>query len=422
MPVTGARDAPLVPVELADVMRPLLAELTTQIAGEISRQIAEYAREPDESYLETTRSGVWQAITYFVDRIADPAVSREEVDECFRRIGRGEAFAGRSLDALRSAYQIGARIAWKSLHALALDQGLPLSTLGELGDGLFDFMNELTEQSVVGFQEAQNQLSDAAYQWRERLLELILNAATSTPREINQLAATGNWTVPRELVMIVVERSVELALPPPRRLHPRTLANLRGPVPMVLHPVPCDAEARAELATIFAGHSISIGCPVPLADAVASLRWARRGMELMHNGVLPRQPMLDCSEHIATLWLHSEPLLRQRLSQSALAPLFRQAPNSRRIIAETMLAWLETRGSAPALAAHLGKHAQTIRYRLKRMHEIFGDDLDDDQRCFEMYLALRASMPLWKSGYFTDDLDEFGGRGRRVRPPRRLDS
>jgi hypothetical protein len=417
VPGLDAADAAPVPEELADVMRPLLDQLTSQIAGEIGDQISEYGREPDEMFAEITRSGVSQAITYFVDHIADPRVSREEVDEYFRRIGRGEAFAGRSLDALRSAYQIAARIAWKSLHALALEHGLPSSILGELGDAMFDLMNQLSEQSVIGFQEAQTQLSDAAYQWRERLLELILNSAISTPRDIAQLASTGNWAVPREVVMIAIERAPEAPMPPPRRLHPRTLAHLRGTVPMVLHPVPCDAEARAELSGLFAGHVISIGCPVPLADAASSLRWARRGLELLSTGVIERQPMIDCSEHIATLWLHSEPLLRQRLTRSVLAPLFRQAPNSRRIIAETMLAWLETRGSAPALAAHLGKHAQTIRYRLKRMHEIFGADLDDDQRCFEMYLALRASMPLWQSGYFTDDLNE--NTQRRSRNPAR---
>ncbi|MEO9237968.1 MAG: helix-turn-helix domain-containing protein [Jatrophihabitantaceae bacterium] len=77
-----------------------------------------------------------------------------------------------------------------------------------------------------------------------------------------------------------------------------------------------------------------------------------------------------------------------------------------------MLAWLETRGSAPALAAYLGKHAQTIRYRLKRMHEIFGESLDDDQKCFEMYLALRASMPLWKAGQAFETPDERGNGHR----------
>lgn len=419
----GSTTAPLLPAQLAEVIRPLLAELAAAPAGEFGEPPADRAGEVGDSCLATVRTGVWQAIGYLIERLADPAICQEEVEECFRRIGRGEAFAGGSLDALRSAYQTAVRLAWQSLHGLALARGLSASSLGELGGELFDLMDELTEQSVLGFQEAQNQLSDAAYQWRERLLDLILNSATSTPREISQLAATGNWAVPSELVMIAVERSAGRQLPAPRLLHPRTLANLRGSVPMVLHPAPCDAEARAELAAIFAGHTISIGCPVPLADAASSLRWARRALELVSTGVLERRPVLDCAEHVATLWLHAEPLLRQRLSRSVLAPLFGQPPNSRRIIAETMLAWLETRGSAPALAAHLGKHAQTIRYRLKRMHEIFGDDLRDDQRCFEMYLALRASMPLWKSGHFFDDLDDPAGlspagRASRLRAAR----
>ena len=118
-------------------------------------------------------------------------------------------------------------------------------------------------------------------------------------------------------------------------------------------------------------------------------------------------PVLDCAEHRALLWLHAEPLLRQQLGHSVLAPLLRQAPHTRRILAETMLAWLETRGSAPALAARLGKHAQTVRYRLRRLHEIFGADLEDAERCFEIYLVLRASMPLW-SGETGDDLVRGG--------------
>lgn len=397
--------------DLATRMRDKLAELTERIAVDIGRHITEYAAEPHESYLEIAETGVSQAIGYFIDRISDPTASRQHVDETFQRIGRGEAFAGRSLESLRSAYQLASGIAWKSLHELALELQLPSSTLGDLGDALFEFMNSLAEQSVLGFQEAQTQLSDAAYQWRERLLELILSP-TGSAREINQLAATGNWSVPTQVVMIAITRSSDI-LPPPRRLHPRALANLRGVVPMVLVPAPLEPEARADLATIFAGHTLSIGCPVELADAASSLRWARRGLELIESGVLEPTPILDCAEHMATLWLHAEPLLRQRLSRQVLAPLFTQPPHSRRILAETMLAWLETRGSAPALAAHLGKHAQTVRYRLKRMQELFGDQLSDNDRCFEMYLALRASMPLWRAGELTDDL--------RPRPARRTD-
>jgi DNA-binding PucR family transcriptional regulator len=97
-----------------------------------------------------------------------------------------------------------------------------------------------------------------------------------------------------------------------------------------------------------------------------------------------------------------------------LAPLLREAPHSRRILAETMLAWLETRGSAPTLAARLGKHAQTVRYRLRRLHEIFGPVLEDPERCFEIYLVLRASMPLWQAGEFAEELQPAGRRPGRM--------
>uniref|UniRef100_UPI00373FE05C helix-turn-helix domain-containing protein n=1 Tax=Streptomyces rimosus TaxID=1927 RepID=UPI00373FE05C len=40
-------------------------------------------------------------------------------------------------------------------------------------------------------------------------------------------------------------------------------------------------------------------------------------------------------------------------------------PTHGRRLAETLLAWLETRGSAPEVAARLGVHLQTVRYRLR---------------------------------------------------------
>ncbi|HTZ44262.1 MAG TPA: helix-turn-helix domain-containing protein [Jatrophihabitans sp.] len=412
MTVVGTARAAVVeaPDELTGAMHARRAELSELIAAEIGRHIDDYADQPDLSYSEVVKSAVSQAVGYFIDSIADPRVSRAAVDEWFQRIGRGEAFAGRSLDSLRSAYQLAAGIAWKSLHALALELRLPSSTLGGLGDALFAFMDSLADQSVIGYQDAQAQLSDAAYQWRERLLEAILEPGRQPGREIGQLAATGNWEVPEQVVLIAVERAGDLELPPPRRLHPRVLANLRGPAPVVLHPAPLPAEARSDLAAAFAGHTLAIGCPMPLADAASSLRWARRCLELAASGVIARQPVLEATDHLALLWLHAEPMLRHRLGAAVLEPLYRQPPHSRRILAETMLAWLETRASAPALAVRLGVHAQTVRYRLKRMHEIFGPDLADGQRCFEIYLVLRASMPLWRAGHEPDGL---AGRQRR---------
>ncbi|HEY8581292.1 MAG TPA: helix-turn-helix domain-containing protein, partial [Capillimicrobium sp.] len=59
-------------------------------------------------------------------------------------------------------------------------------------------------------------------------------------------------------------------------------------------------------------------------------------------------------------------------------------------LAETLRAWLELQGSAPAVAARLHVHPQTVRYRLARLREELGDALDDPAARFELLLALRA--------------------------------
>jgi DNA-binding PucR family transcriptional regulator len=56
----------------------------------------------------------------------------------------------------------------------------------------------------------------------------------------------------------------------------------------------------------------------------------------------------------------------------------------------TLAAWLAEQGRMQAVAERLHVHPQTVRYRLARLRELFGDALDDPQRRFELELALRA--------------------------------
>ena len=44
----------------------------------------------------------------------------------------------------------------------------------------------------------------------------------------------------------------------------------------------------------------------------------------------------------------------------------------------------------PAIARELHVHAQTVRYRLDQLRELFGDDLEDPDARFELSLAVRA--------------------------------
>ena len=90
------------------------------------------------------------------------------------------------------------------------------------------------------------------------------------------------------------------------------------------------------------------------------------------------------------------------MCQDLLRPLLAETPNSREILSQTLLVWLETRDSAPAIAAQLGVHPQTVRYRWKRINELFGDDLHDSEFMVQITMLLKASVPLWQAGDQSD--------------------
>ena len=58
---------------------------------------------------------------------------------------------------------------------------------------------------------------------------------------------------------------------------------------------------------------------------------------------------------------------------------------------ETALAYVRHGGNAVAMAAELHVHPQTARYRIARLRELLGDQLDDPDARFELELALRCA-------------------------------
>ena len=83
--------------------------------------------------------------------------------------------------------------------------------------------------------------------------------------------------------------------------------------------------------------------------------------------------------------------LARELAEAALAPLEGETPASRERLSDTLLAWLRHRGRTELVAEALHVHPQTVRYRLGRLRELYGERLDDPDVRFELELALRSS-------------------------------
>ena len=111
-------------------------------------------------------------------------------------LGRGEARQGRSMDALLSAYRVGARVAWRELSDTAVDRGLPPLTIARFAELVFAFIDELSAASVSGHADELASSDRERRRGLDRLgRQLLAGAPIDTllsSAETVELAATGN--------------------------------------------------------------------------------------------------------------------------------------------------------------------------------------------------------------------------------------
>jgi hypothetical protein len=61
-----------------------------------------------------------------------------------------EARSHRSVDALLSAYRVGARVAWQEQADMAVRHGVPAATVADFAALVFAYIDELSAASVAG--------------------------------------------------------------------------------------------------------------------------------------------------------------------------------------------------------------------------------------------------------------------------------
>ncbi|MEU6675820.1 helix-turn-helix domain-containing protein [Streptomyces sp. NPDC046853] len=388
------------------------------LAQDILREIrAEYPGLPvvlDDSGEPMALIGIRRALEGFVQQIASAEGRPRYPLEVFQEFGRGEGLHGRSLDSLQAIYRLGVRLAWRRLAEIGQQIEIPPPAMYELAESGFEYLDGLVDQSVRGYAEAAARQAGERLRLQRKLMELLLSERRGEPgpgapadsgsrsgsgshsgqrrpgvrSALDERAARVGWQLPERVAVGVLLRPAREAVAP--AVGQGVLLDMETEQPRMVVPDP-EAAGRPELLRrAMAGWSGAIGPPVPLADAAKSLRWAEAAVRLMERGLLPSGEVLHCTEHTEALVLLQPEELIEDLARRCLAPLAHCGPAHGRRLAETLLAWLETRGGAPEVAARLGVHPQTVRYRLRQIRELWGDEVDDPDRRFELELVLRA--------------------------------
>lgn len=368
-------------------MRPELPSLIKEIGVEVTRAYPEYARLLDGPNGQALRVGVEQSLSSFVDLVAEPSTSTSLRDDMCRRFGRFEAYEGRSMEALQGAYRLGARVALRRAKKVGQSYSFSPALMLSFADALFAYVDELESLSREGFLEVQSQSGEQSEATRRRLLHLIL-AGRPVPRTaIAELCEQTGWPLPEQVTLVAARAPAGLDRVDADR---DMLVDLSSPQPHLLIPGPLDEGRRQMLERALIGTRAAIGPTVPTAQASDSIRWARRVLELIDGGIIDDAPLVLCEQHLVTLWLLSDPALLDQLAQRELAPIAGISATRRDRLIETLRIWLDTRGTAAHMGALLDVHPQTVRYRMRNLETIFGEQLIDPESRFSTEAVLRA--------------------------------
>lgn len=393
---TGSTATDLIAAHARRVRR-AVPDIATEIVDAVSERVPRYARPAP-----TSRSALAEAATAALHRFLDAldgAPHRDRgIEDLFRALGRREARAGRSLVDFHAALSVGTRVGWRRFQSLSQDDATP----AVVSDGLFAFVDHLAQVAEAGHVEAMRLRAADPNRTRAAFAEqLLTGGAVDLQNDV--------WPVPESVVVLVAELGGDR--PDLSDLARRALMVGHDDTVVVIN----DADERdwTISALVEAGVQRVTTSWAVTPDAIpAAFRWARRAVDLAERGVISDGPVIDCRTHRTQIWLHAEPALRQQAALELLSPLLAETPNSREILSETLLVWLETRDSAPAIAAKLGVHPQTVRYRWKRINELFGEDLHDPDFIVQITMLLKASVPLWKAGD-QSDFELFRGEDPR---------
>lgn len=389
------------PEETVKLVRDELGPLADGIITAVRSGSPAYAEVLGAPEGMALRLGVEQAISAFLTAVQRGERPGGETDELWRRLGEAEFQSGRGLEDLRAAFRAGIRAAWRGAADIATRAGVSAPVVIALAEAIFVYGDELATDVVEGYLRIQTDEAGERERRRRRLAVTLVDPAGHDPESVVRAAELARWTLPRELAVVVTGSDDAAAIA--RRLDADVLVGSDGEGLWLVVPDPEGPGRRSALDRALAGEPAAIGPTVRVADGSRSLRWARLALSLAGAGTLGQAGVASpvrADDHLAAMILHGDRELARALAQARLAPLSDLPAGERDRLTETLAAWLAHQRHTPQIATELHVHPQTVRYRLARLRELFGDALDTPAGRFELDLALRiaAAQPATAAG------------------------
>lgn len=382
---------------LLPALRAELPGLLDDVAGALYRTHPPYGgvlADARDDILPPAESAIARIVAHATATIADSGPTKNDTRSCsgdelvmslFHELGRDQWRRGLPLDDLLTAYQLGGRIGWRHMATCATRLAVPVDALAALAEGVFRLVDEISSATTSGYVDEQTASAVEREHRRDVLAELLLSDRANTAA-VEQAARAAGWSLPVSAAVILADPGDQPAMEALGSIEDALLVRHRSLTGAI---VPrCEHPARRDRITLLLRTTTAVVGPnVPLTELPESARIAELAGRIVDRRPVDGGPVF-AADHLDEMVVHGDEQLLTALQDAVLRPLAGTVPAQRAVLGDTLRSWLRHMGDRRVMAEELGVHPQTVRYRLARLRQLYGDALDDPAARLQLVLAL----------------------------------
>ena len=385
------------------------------MARHMARAVVALVRWDDTTGRPPQREAIARACAAGLDlflataREGRPATPREMREVA--QLGILQARGSQSVEPVLAAYRIAARVAWDAIlrawrdHEEATPEAMVVTA-----NYVFGALDQVAAEVTGTYLHAREQHLQRGQRQRTRLFHALVSDTFDSELALQKQALAVNVPIAAGYVAVVLKLVNERGEPPadalpdlPARLElpARALAEVTDPGTLVVL-WPAESDAAAEVAREVAaqaqeavdvrygeGHGrirAGIGAFHPgLRGISRSYLEAQQALETGRK-LRPDEAVHHHDEVAPFLALAQNPLTSERYVERVLGPLLKDERGLDMLL-HTLEAYL-VRGSVKEAAESLHLHRHTVLYRLDKVRELVGRDIDSPGARFRLQLAL----------------------------------
>ncbi|WP_207125594.1 PucR family transcriptional regulator [Actinocatenispora comari] len=341
-----------------------------------------------------SRDVVWKLVAANVHEVFDRLTGRRDDLSAAERSGRLRAQQGLALADLLTSFRMGYDEVWEAMIAAArTPPAIPADDMVDLSHLMFRLHNQVGDALIHAYREEAQHILLSRERERAALVNVLLSETTSVGTVIE---IAGMLRLPMDGTFVVVAAATTLGQDP----LPRVDSYLSAvDVPSVWHLrqdalvglLSLGTAARNAVALdVLARHATGPVGVSPVFELLRRAPWALGLAELVlqrHGGVDPVEQFQDTPMNVLVA---SAPSAAQDAARTVLGGLLDLPAERRDMLLQTLTAWVEAGGSAPAAGKLLRCHQNTVRHRLHRIELITGRSLTHPGECAEIVAACHA--------------------------------